>query len=52
MTEKYEYFSTVPRTFVQDCSLELSIHFNRCTDALFLGHRIAHTANLKTNFEY
>ena len=21
MTEKYEYWSTIPRTFVQDCSL-------------------------------
>ena len=30
MTEKYEYCSTVIRTFVQDCSLEHCIPFNCC----------------------
>ena len=25
MTEKYEYCSTVPRTFVQDCSLSQNL---------------------------
>ena len=31
MTEKYEYCSTVPRTFVQDCR---SLDFTVCQDEL------------------
>ena len=35
MTEKYEYCSTVPRTFVQDCTFNKVLGTVRCQDTSY-----------------
>ena len=40
MTEKYEYCSTVPRTFIQDCTLQVCVKKINCKPSFPLPDRI------------